>query len=129
VAQVAQEGDLPVETVAHLNTLYGSRLYQVLEMSRNDVRGKQAICPHSRDILSQIWHATQVEGALTVSDFLLRRSAIGLASCQGLDAVETVAQEMGHLLGWSVAEQRRQIEAYRSSVALSQRFRVGATES
>jgi len=125
VAQTAQENGLSVETVAHLNNLYGSRLYQVLELARNDARGKQAICPHSRDILAQIWHATQIEGALTVSDFLLRRSAVGLAPCQGLDALETVAQEMGRLLGWSAAEQRKQVEEYRSSVALSQRFRVG----
>jgi glycerol-3-phosphate dehydrogenase len=125
VAGAAQKSGLSVETVAHLDTLYGSRLYQVLELARNDARGNQAICPHSRDILAQIWHATQMEGALTVSDFLLRRSAIGLAPCQGLDAVETVAQEMGLLLGWSADEQRRQIETYRSSVALSQRFRAG----
>jgi glycerol-3-phosphate dehydrogenase len=129
VEQAAQESGLSVETVAHLSTLYGSRFHQVLELAHNDIRGNQTICPHSRDILSQIWHATQMEGALTVSDFLLRRSAIGLASCQGLDAVETVAQEMGHLLGWSTAEQRRQIEEYRSSVALSQRFRVGTAGS
>nr|MBC8275719.1 hypothetical protein [Chloroflexota bacterium] len=64
------------------------------------------------------------EGALTVSDFLLRRSAIGLGSCQGLDAVETVAQEMGRLLGWSKTEQRRQAEAYRAHVALCQHFRA-----
>ncbi len=127
--QAAKESGLSVETIAHLNTLYGSRLYQILELAHNDARGKQPICPHSKDILSQIWHATKMEGALTVSDFLLRRSATGLASCQGLDAVETVSQEMGHLLGWNAAEQRQQVEAYRSFVALSQRFRTGATDS
>ncbi len=129
VAQVALDNGLSVETVAHLNALYGSRLYQVLELAHNDARGSQTICAHSPDILAQIWHATQMEGALTVNDFLLRRSAIGLAPCQGLDAVETVAREMGRLLGWSSAEQERQVKAYRSSVALSQRFRAGAIDS
>jgi len=129
VEQAAQESGLPVETVAHLNTLYGSRFYQVLELARSDIRGSQTICPHSHDILSQIWHAVEEESALTVGDFLLRRSIIGLASCQGLDAVETVAREMGHLLKWSTAEQRRQVEEYRSSVALGQCFRVGAADS
>ena len=123
VEQAAQESGLPVETVAHLNALYGSRFYQVLALARSDIRGSQTICPHSRGILSQIWHAVEEESALTVGDFLLRRSIIGLASCQGLDAVETVAREMGRLLGWSDTEQRRQVEAYRSSVALGQRFR------
>jgi hypothetical protein len=47
-------------------------------------------------------------------------------SCQGLDAVETVAQEMGRLLKWSQAEQRRQVEDYRASAALGQHFRDGS---
>jgi glycerol-3-phosphate dehydrogenase len=64
------------------------------------------------------------ESAITVSDFLLRRSAVGLVSCQGLDSVLPVAQEMTRLLGWSAAEQQRQIEAYRSTIALTQRFRT-----
>jgi glycerol-3-phosphate dehydrogenase len=66
------------------------------------------------------------ESALTVSDFLLRRSAVGLESCQGLDGVETVAQEMGRLLGWSKAEQQRQVETYRAHAALGQHFRTGS---
>jgi glycerol-3-phosphate dehydrogenase len=125
--QAAQDSGLSFEIVNHLNDLYGSRLYQVLEMVRNDIRGKQSICPHSRDIVAQIWHAVQVEGALTISDFLLRRTATGLVSCQGLDAVETVVREMGSLLGWSATEQQRQIEEYRSAAALGQRFRTGTS--
>ena len=62
-----------------------------------------------------------------MSDFLLRRSLSGLAHCQGLDAVETVAGEMGRILGWSADEQERQGEAYRAQVALGQRFRAGST--
>ena len=49
-----------------------------------------------------------------------------LGPCQGLDAVETVAEEMGRLLGWNAAEKRRQVEAYRASAALGQRFKAGA---
>ena len=87
----------------------------------------QPISPHCCDIQSQIWHAVREEAALSVSDFLLRRSAVGLSPCQGLDAVDLVAKEMGKLLRWSSAEQQRQIESYRTSVALSQRFRTETT--
>jgi hypothetical protein len=45
-----------------------------------------------------------------------------------LDAVETVAQEMGRLLKWSQAEQRRQVEDYRARAALGQHFRTGPTK-
>jgi glycerol-3-phosphate dehydrogenase len=125
VTRAAQESGLPVETVAHLVALYGSRFSQILELARQDERGSQSICPHGRDILAQVWHAVKEESTLTVTDFLLRRSAIGLGPCQGLDAVDTVAKEMGRLLGWSNTEQQRQSEAYRTSAALGQQFRAG----
>jgi len=124
VEQAAQENGLLMETVVHLAALYGSRSSQVLDLARQDTRGGQPICPHCRDILSQVRYSVEEEGALTASDFLLRRSAVGRSSCQGLDAVVTVAQEMGHLLGWSAAEKERQVEAYRTSAALGQRFRA-----
>lgn len=129
VEQSAQDYGLPAETVAHLAALYGSRFYQVLELAQQDTRGFQPICQHCPDILAQVWHAVREEGALTIADFLLRRSAIGLGSSQGLDAAETVAREMRHLLGWSAAEQQSQVRAYRDWVGLGQRFRTEGANS
>jgi glycerol-3-phosphate dehydrogenase len=128
VEHAAQESGLRTETVAHLATLYGSRFSQVLNLACQDVRGGQPICPHCRDVLSQVRHSVEEESALTVSDFLLRRSLVGLGPCQGLDAVGTVAQEMGRLLGWNADEKRRQVEAYRASAALGQRFKAEAAD-
>jgi glycerol-3-phosphate dehydrogenase len=128
VAQAAKDSGLPVETVSHLASLYGSCFSQVLELVRRDKRGGQRICPHCPDVLAQVEHSVKQEGTLTVSDFLLRRSAAGLSSCQGLDAVETVAKEMGRVLGWSKTEQQQQVEAYRAQAALCQRFRAGSSK-
>jgi len=125
--QAGQENDLPMETVAHLAALYGSRFSSILDYSRKDRRLGQPISASSRDILAQIKHAVEEEEALTLNDFLLRRTNIGLGLSQGLDAVETVAREMGLLLGWSNAEQQNQIESYRNFAALGQRFRVEAS--
>ena len=124
IEQAAQESGLTLPTVAHLVDLYGSRYQQILELLRRDSRGKQPVCPHCPDILAQVWHAVEQESALTLGDFLLRRSFIGLGAGQGLDAAKTVAQEMGRRLGWSASEQQLQIETYRASVALGQRFRA-----
>ena len=73
--------------------------------------------------MAEIWQAVNEECCLTVSDFLLRRGTTGLASCQGLDAVEVVAVEMGRMLGWSIGEWQQQVEAYRSFVAASTQFK------
>ncbi len=126
VAKAARDSDLPVETVKHLADLYGSRFSQVLNLAKRDKRAGQPICPHCKDILAQVEYSVKEESALTVSDFMLRRSAVGFEACQGLDGVEAVAKEMGRLLGWSKAEQQRQVEAYRAQAALGQHFRTGS---
>jgi glycerol-3-phosphate dehydrogenase len=123
MASAARQSSLPLNTVRHLGSLYGSRFLQVMSIVKQRKVSGQRLCPHSPDILAQVENAVKEEGAMTVADFLLRRTAIGLMSCQGLDAVETVAQEMGRLLKWSLAEQRRQVEDYRARAALGQYFR------
>jgi glycerol-3-phosphate dehydrogenase len=128
MANAARESSLPLNTVRHLAALYGSRFSQVLKLVESNKRGGQRLCPHSPDILAQVEHSVKEESALTVADFLLRRSNAGLMSCQSLDAVETVAQEMGRLLKWSQAEQRRQVEDYRAQAALCQHFRAGTSK-
>ena len=121
--QAADERGLTLDTVSYLASLYGSRFTQVLDISNSNPKGTQPLCPHSRDILAQVQHAVENEGALTIEDFLLRRSAIGLSPCQGLDALNSVAVEMGRLLGWSDDKRQRQMAAYRSQADLGQRFR------
>ena len=121
---ISRENGLSIETISHLHNLYGSRLSEVIEFMERDPQGKQQICPHSRDIIAQIWHAVETEQACTPTDFLLRRSFTGMASCLGLDAVETVAKEMGKLLGWTESEQQKQVSAYNGFISLSQRFKA-----
>ena len=124
IPKTAEQNSLSNETMAHLAQLYGSRLSQVLALIHRNPHGKKLICPHSHDIMAQIEHSVKQEGACTISDFLLRRSSIGLGSCQGLDAAEGVAKEMASLLDWNIAEQQRQIEHYRKKAALGQLYKT-----
>ncbi|MBN1644155.1 MAG: glycerol-3-phosphate dehydrogenase/oxidase [Dehalococcoidales bacterium] len=119
----AKESGLTVETVTHLADFYGSRCARILEMVRKDSRGKQPLCPHSKDILAQIWYAVSEESTFTVSDFMLRRGSIGLMQCRGLDAVETVAGEMGRLLGWNPEQQKSRIADYLKVAGQMQRYK------
>jgi glycerol-3-phosphate dehydrogenase len=106
--KAAQASGLPVAVIAHLAAIYGSRLTMVLKYVNEDERLGSPISAGGRDILAQIKHAILEEQALTVSDFMMRRSFIGLRPDQGRDAVETVAREMAVLLGWSAVETRKQ---------------------
>ena len=125
----ARETGMPIETVAHLADFYGSRFSRVLEMVKTDTRGKQPLCPHSKDILAQIWYAVSEESSLSVSDFMLRRSSSGLMQCRGTDAVETVANEMGRLLGWNPQEQKTQIAGYLNVADQMQCYKVNSCPS
>jgi glycerol-3-phosphate dehydrogenase len=78
IEKAAQEHGLPLETVTHLAAVYGSRFNGVLKYAREDKRLSGLIAPAGRSILAQVKHAVREEGALTVSDFLLRRSLIAL---------------------------------------------------
>jgi len=126
MAAAARESSLPLNTVRHLAAVYGSRFSQVLKYVHSNKRGGERLCAHTPDILAQVEHSVKEESAVTVADFLLRRTNAGLMSCQGLDAVETVAEEMGRLLKWSQTEQRRQVEDYRARAAQGQYFRSGS---
>jgi glycerol-3-phosphate dehydrogenase len=109
--------------VSYLASIYGSKFSKVLEYAERGARGRQPLCLHAGDITAQIWYAVAEESTYTVSDFIMRRSGLGLAECQGLDAVEIVGREMGKLLGWSPEEQQRQVNEYKKTAALAQKYR------
>jgi glycerol-3-phosphate dehydrogenase len=116
--KIAQINGLPVAAVAHLSSIYGSRLATILKYVNEDKRLGSPISAGGRDILAQIKHAVLEEQALSVSDFMMRRSFIGLRPDQGRDAVETVAREMAVLLGWSAVETRKQVADFLSTADL-----------
>ncbi len=123
MVQIAQENNLSVKTIAHLAGIYGSRLSQVLALVKADSQSGNPIHPGYPDIRAQIKHAVVEEEALTVSDFMLRRSLLGLGPTQGEDTVAAVASVLGNILSWSYTETQQQIRDYQDSIALSQSFR------
>jgi glycerol-3-phosphate dehydrogenase len=120
---IARTSGLPIATVAHLASIYGSSLKKVLEYVNEDKRLGNPISGGGRDILAQIKHAVLEEEALSVSDFMLYRSLIGLRPDQGLDAVDTVAREMAALLGWNSVERQKQSTDFRNTMALGQLYK------
>jgi glycerol-3-phosphate dehydrogenase len=117
------EYSLPVETVSHLAEIYGSQFKNVLSYIRADKRFGNPISPGGRDILAQITHAVHEEEAVSVNDFMFRRTLIGLRPDQGRDALDTVIREMGFLLNWNEAEKGNQAIEYQSKAALGQSYK------
>ena len=95
----------------------------MLQLAGQDKAGLQQISKGGPDIIAQIWYAVKNETCMTVSDFMLRRSVVGLRRDQGNDAVMTVADEMAKLLNWGAGEKDRQVREHKSVAALAQKFR------
>ncbi|MBN1692608.1 MAG: glycerol-3-phosphate dehydrogenase/oxidase [Dehalococcoidales bacterium] len=121
--KTAQASGLPITTVTHLASIYGSRMEKVLKYVNEDKRLGNPISGGGWDILAQIKHAVREEEALSVNDFMMRRSLIGLRPDQGLDAVDTVAREMAALLGWNSTEIQKQIATFHTAMALGQLYK------
>lgn len=70
--------------------------------------------------------AVEREWAATLGDVLLRRTGHGLAACQALDCLSTVARGIGEILGWDAAEREAQVETYRRELLPMGRLATGA---
>jgi glycerol-3-phosphate dehydrogenase len=82
----------------------------------------EALCAHAPTTRADIERAVRSEWAMTLADVLLRRTAIGLAACQGLDRLETIADVVAPLLGWDARRRESEVAAYRREIEPMRRF-------
>jgi glycerol-3-phosphate dehydrogenase len=115
-----RSGDPKVD--AHLASLYGSRASDVIALARDDADLQAPLCEHHRGIAAEVVHAVRSEWARTLGDVLLRRTLLGLESCQGLDCLDAIAERMGSVLGWDDARRREETARYRAEIEPMRRF-------
>jgi glycerol-3-phosphate dehydrogenase len=102
----------------------GSRAREIAALAAGDPSLAAPLCPHHHGVAAEVVHAVQKEWALTIGDALLRRTALGLGPCQGLDCVDAVADLMGGLLGWDADRRASEIDAYCREIEPMRRFSV-----
>ena len=118
----AQALGLDRQQAEHLGSIYGSLAPQVLDRAERDPKLVTRVCPHQPTILAQLERAVADEWAVTLADVLLRRTPLGLQACQALDCLDSIAQQMAGLLGWTAAERDEQVAAYRREIEPMRRF-------
>jgi glycerol-3-phosphate dehydrogenase len=109
------------DTRSYLQSVYGSRASAVVDLV-TDASLAAPLCPHHRGIAAEVVHAVRGEWAMTLGDILLRRTAIGLNACQGLDCIDAVADRVAGLLNWDDARRKSEIAAYRTEIEPMRRF-------
>jgi glycerol-3-phosphate dehydrogenase len=100
----------------------GSRAREIAELAASDPALAAPLCPHHKGVAAEIVHAVRREWARTIGDALLRRSALGLAACPGLDCIDAVADLMAPLLGWDPGLRASEIDAYCREIEPMRRF-------
>ena len=111
------------ETLEILVETYGRGFARVLALLRKLPDGAERLCPRNPEIVAQLHHAVREEMAVSLQDFLLRRTGIGQSPCLGLDCFESVGRRMGELAAWSPRRLQAELEAYQAQVERSLKFR------
>jgi glycerol-3-phosphate dehydrogenase len=120
----AAAAGLNAEAADHLAHVYGALAGAIVERAAREPALGARLCPHSPTIAAELATAIEEEWAQTCSDALLRRTALGLASCQGLDCLDAVTEVMGARLGWDATRRGEEAARYRQEIALMRRFRT-----
>jgi len=68
--------------------------------------------------MAEVVHAIEKESAVTLNDFMIRRSLIAFRQCEGLDCCGNVAKKMGAILHWNSREVTEQVNAYKKEIAM-----------
>jgi len=112
-ARLARRTGLPADCCRHLAAAYGTAAAEVAgRIEREPALGRRLAADRPY-VAAELGHAVEREMCRGVADFLARRTQLRFLERQGLDAVETVAEGLGGLLGWSRESRRRQAEEYR----------------
>ena len=112
------------EEARHLLSTYGAAARSIAERVGRDASAGERLDPRLPFIRAELDHAIEHEMALTLEDFLVRRTHLYYhALDQGLSLVPELADRMAAAMGWSPATKEREIARYMAVVARSRQFR------
>lgn len=113
---------LSLTSIEHLIHSYGRNHMQILALGLQDPKLLETLGPGCRVIKAQVIYGVEDEMALTLEDFMSRRTDLLHFNGQpGLDVV--AAKLMGKTLGWSRARRKAEIKRYRQTVKEMFHFR------
>ncbi|MEW8978734.1 MAG: glycerol-3-phosphate dehydrogenase/oxidase [Symbiobacterium sp.] len=108
---------VPARATDRIAWLYGKGMATLLQYGAEDPAWLEPLSPETPALRGEVRLAVEQEMALTLSDFMDRRSALLLFSDdQGEAAAVEAARVMGDLLGWSEERRAAELAAYRKVV-------------
>jgi glycerol-3-phosphate dehydrogenase len=101
---------LPGQVTQRLESAYGSRATELLELFASNAAAGEAIPGSDGVMAAEIFYAIEREHARTLGD-LLRRTGIGSAGRPAAETLATMTELAAGPLAWDSAEQERQVAA------------------
>jgi len=124
VAALRDGWQIPEEAAKRLVAVYGTEHVRVLSHAVREPDLLEPLGPGCPVLAVEAVHAARQEMAVTLEDFMRRRSDMMLFGEEaGMALTEEAARLMGDVLGWSPQETDRQVVAYREAVACMMAFR------
>jgi len=109
---------VPLEAARRLVKTYGTEHVRLLGVARRDATLFRPLAEGCPVLRVEAVYAAEQEMALTLQDFMERRTELMLFDPQhGLGGVEEAANLMGGVLGWDRRERQRQVSLYKDAVA------------
>ncbi len=117
---------LSLTSIEHLIHSYGRNHMEILALGLSERKLLEPLGPGCRVIKAQVIYGVEDEMALTLEDFMSRRT--DLLHFNGVGGLEVVAAKlMGKTLGWSRARRQAEIKKYRQTVREMFHFKLGSS--
>jgi glycerol-3-phosphate dehydrogenase len=101
--------DVPLTTIAHLITLYAESAASIVRLMAERPELREPVAPGVATVGAEVVHAIGMEMAMTLSDIVIRRTALGSAGMPGRDAIAGCARIAAPQLGWDAARVEREM--------------------
>ena len=116
--------DLPEKTARHLIEAYGADVIEVLRISESDASLAEPIVPDSSYLCAEAIYAVENEMAVSLCDFMLRRTHVMYESNDGaLLQAGRIAGVMGAVSGWDDVRMQSEVAEYEKQVMLARAFK------
>lgn len=105
--------------------IYGTRALEIAKLIAKDPALGQKLTPNRPEVLAQVDFAIQSELALSLRDFMIRRTQLFFRDDnQGLDCCSTVAERMKTILDWPSERLQQEIQLYQEEVQRSRQWQT-----
>ncbi len=112
VVEVAEAGELTVETARGIVEWYGKRALAVAREARGHAEMRAPLCSHTTHVVAEAVDAIRNECACTLADVLLRRVPLALGACWSSSCSREAAKGIAVGLGWNEEQTASELEAF-----------------